>query len=176
MKYLKFTYVDAITGTPITEATASNGPKFPDVEGLEFSFALESQYTTNTPTFFGTCPDEAITMVPGVIDVLTEVDFLQAQTDEIANRAAVAMVRAKIARQVEVDAITVTTQSGKVFDGDEVSQGRMARTIIALNPGETTLWILADNTPDPNVTREELQEALRLAGEAQTAIWVRPYL
>lgn len=86
MKYLKYTYVDAITGIPVNEAPATNGPKAPDVEGLEFSFALESQYPTNTPTFFGTCPDESITMVPGVIDVLTEADFLRAQKDEMFAR------------------------------------------------------------------------------------------
>lgn len=33
---------------------------------------------------------------------------------------------------------------------------------------------LADNKPS-TATREELREALRLAGEAQTTIWVRPY-
>jgi hypothetical protein len=86
MKYLKFTYVDAVTGTPVSEAPATNGPKFPDVDGLEFSFALESQYPTSVPIFFGTCPDESITMVPGVIDALTEADFLQAQKDEMHAR------------------------------------------------------------------------------------------
>lgn len=86
MKYLKFTYVDAVTGVPVSEAPATNGPKFPDVEGLQFAFALESCYPTNTPTFFGMCPDESITMVPGVIDVLTEADFLRAQKDEMFAR------------------------------------------------------------------------------------------
>lgn len=80
----------------------------------------------------------------------------------------------KAARVAEVDAIVVTTPAGNIFDGDEEAQGRMARTITALDPGETTLWVLADNKP-ATVTREELREALRLAGEAQTTIWVRPY-
>ena len=50
----------------------------------------------------------------------------------------------------------------------------MSRAITALNPLESTVWVLADNNPT-EVTREELQEALRLAGAAQTAIWVKPY-
>lgn len=85
------------------------------------------------------------------------------------------MARAKVERTATVERLTVTTASGKTFDGDEISQGRMGRAIVALDPLETTLWILADNTPDPNVSREELREALRLAGAAQTAVWVAPY-
>ena len=81
---------------------------------------------------------------------------------------------AKTLRQAEVNAIVITTASGKDFDGDEQSQDRMSRAINAMNTLETTLWVLSDNTPTM-VSREELQEALRLAGAAQTAIWVKPY-
>ena len=95
--------------------------------------------------------------------------------EELSHRQAQRLQELKAAREIEVANIKVTTQSGKTFDGDEKSQDRMSRAINSLNPGETTLWILADNTPDPNVSREELQEALRLAGAAHTAIWVRPY-
>lgn len=72
-----------------------------------------------------------------------------------------------------VDSIVVTTRSGKSFDGDETSQGRMARAIIALNAAgitETT-WVLATNIPTL-VTIQELTEALMLAGAEQTRIWV----
>ena len=60
------------------------------------------------------------------------------------------------------------------FDGDETSQDRMARSIVALNDGETVQWVLADNSV-AQVTKEQLRQALRLAGEAQTAIWADPY-
>lgn len=76
-------------------------------------------------------------------------------------------------RQEMVDSIVVTTRSGKSFDGDETSQGRMARAIIALNAAgitETT-WVLATNIPTL-VTIQELTEALMLAGAEQTRIWV----
>jgi hypothetical protein len=88
--------------------------------------------------------------------------------------AQVMVAKAKVQRQATVDVIIVTTASGKAFDGDETSQGRMSRAINALDPLETTVWILADNTPTM-VTREELREALRLAGAAQTAVWAAPY-
>lgn len=90
--------------------------------------------------------------------------------------AAEARGAAKKAREATVAAIKVTTQAGNTFDGDETSQNRMARAIIALNaqpqdPAPTVTWVLADNTPI-QVTAAELTEALALAGAAQAAIWV----
>ena len=78
----------------------------------------------------------------------------------------------KAIRQEQVNAIRVTVD-GMVFDGDETSQTRMARAIAVMDDIETTTWVLADNTV-AQVTKEQLRQALRLAGEAQTAIWVLP--
>jgi hypothetical protein len=77
-------------------------------------------------------------------------------------------------RQAAVDAITVAV-NGKVFDGDEISQGRMARALrVADITGQTSCtWVLHDNSA-VEVTREELAQALSLAMEAQGAIWVIP--
>lgn len=80
----------------------------------------------------------------------------------------------KAQRAAQVDAIKVTTQAGNTFDGDEVSQGRMARAIIALDAaasGTTVNWVLADNSVI-QASALELTEALALAGSAQAAIWV----
>lgn len=79
----------------------------------------------------------------------------------------------KAERAAAVAAIKVTTQAGNTFDGDEVSQGRMARAIIALGTGlaPSVTWVLADNTTI-DATAAELTEALVLAGMAQAAIWV----
>ena len=78
----------------------------------------------------------------------------------------------KAQRQLLVDDIKVTV-GGKVFDGDETSQTRMARAAVAMTDQETILWVLADNTPT-QCAKVELVEALRLAGEEQTKIWVMP--
>lgn len=83
---------------------------------------------------------------------------------------------AKIARAAAVEAITVTTSAGHVFNGDETSQTRMARAIIALNaqpqtPVPTIPWVLANNAVAA-VTAAELTQALALAGAAQAAVWV----
>lgn len=80
----------------------------------------------------------------------------------------------KAQRAAQVEAIKVTTQAGNTFDGDEISQGRMARAVIALGsagPGTTVNWVLADNSVI-QATALELTEALALAGAAQAAIWV----
>jgi len=78
---------------------------------------------------------------------------------------------AKAAREVAVRAIKVTTAAGNTFDGDEVSQNRMSRAVSGLEPGASISWVLADNM-SAAIPREELKEALLLAGSAATAIWV----
>lgn len=81
---------------------------------------------------------------------------------------------AKIARSEAVAAIVVEV-NGKSFNGDETSQNRMARAILALTTaGQTdTQWALADNSFS-DVTLQELQEALALAGAEQTRLWALP--
>lgn len=79
----------------------------------------------------------------------------------------------KIKRAEAVANIKVTTAAGNTFDGDEESQGRMTRAIIALSTGlaPSVNWVLADNSVIA-ATAAELTEALVLAGMAQAAIWV----
>jgi len=85
-----------------------------------------------------------------------------------------ARAEAKAERQAQVNAILVTTATGNTFQGDEISQGRMARVLSAyaeeLPDGEVQ-WVLADNSV-ASVTMAELDEALRLAVDAQNAIWI----
>lgn len=92
-------------------------------------------------------------------------------TEEELQARALAM--AKSERADAVSNITVEVD-GLVFDGDEKSQERMARSIVALNDGETITWVLHDNTI-ANVTKEQLKTALRLAGQKQTELWTKPY-
>lgn len=95
-------------------------------------------------------------------------DPLDAQAAQAAQ-----VQQSKAARTEAVARIQVTTGSGKVFDGDEVSQTRMARAVVALQAAgqSETVWVLADNTP-ATVTLAELAEALALAGTEQTRLWV----
>lgn len=99
MQYLKFTHVDAITRVPVTTEPAANGPEYPSVAGLEFVWARESQFPTETPELFGTCPDGVNVDVPGVLAVLSEADFDAAREAEDRARvpSAVTMRQARLA-------------------------------------------------------------------------------
>lgn len=90
-----------------------------------------------------------------------------------ARAAAQAREAAKSARTAAVEALTVTTAAGHTFDGDETSQTRMVRAIVALQATATPsiTWVLANNTAI-QATAAELTEALALAGAAQAAVWV----
>ena len=86
--------------------------------------------------------------------------------------------RLRAERAEAVSKITVEVD-GMVFDGDETSQDRIARTITAAtaagyDPDDTTTWVLHDNTV-AEVTIKQLSEALLAAGLKQTELWVIPY-
>lgn len=83
MKYLCYTYVDAKTGVPCTQAPMRNGPASPPVPGLAFGFALESAYPTAQPLFYGACPDESEVAVLGVLAVLTQAQYQAAHDAEM---------------------------------------------------------------------------------------------
>ena len=99
-----------------------------------------------------------------------EIAALPVVTEEDLAREARELFKQERAKAV---AAIVVEVDGLLFDGDEISQGRMARAIVAMEEEETALWVLANNE-DVLVTRAQLKEALRLAGAAQTAVWVMP--
>ena len=88
------------------------------------------------------------------------------------------LARLRAERAEAVSKITVEVD-GMVFDGDEISQDRIARTITAATaagygPDDTTTWVLHNNTV-AKVTIKQLSEALLAAGLKQTELWVVPY-
>ena len=100
------------------------------------------------------------------------IDWSKMRTaEQLAAEQALADYEAwKAERQERVNAITVEVD-GMAFDGDELSQGRMARAVTAADQlTDTTQWTLHDNSV-VTVTAQQLKTACRLAGEAQTAIW-----
>ncbi len=72
-----------------------------------------------------------------------------------------------------VSDITVTTSTGKVFDGDETSQNRICRmiTIMEAKNIPTAKWKLHGSKTETDVTKDEFVEALFLAGTKQTQLW-----
>lgn len=92
MKYIKYTYVD--------------GNHMPQVDGLEFVWARESQYPTDKPEFFGTCHDGSDTDVEGVLAELTEQQYSGALQQEIADRKALLTQRNNKAYESAIDQMT----------------------------------------------------------------------
>lgn len=112
----------------------------------------------------------------GSQDAWIKPGLVQISDDDLAAlRAAAVDHRSewKIRRAERVSAIKVTTSAGHIFDGDEESQGRMARAILGLQslPGGSVTWVLADNSVQ-EVGAAELTEALALAGAEQARLWV----
>lgn len=133
--------------------------------------------------FDGIYPPEAAKWCNENKCYITEIESLEGVRRFIINAipeqseeeiAAAELIKAKEERAEYVSKIVVEVD-GMLFDGDEKSQDRMTRSIIALDLGEKVQWVLADNTIKM-VTRAQLREALRKAGEAQTAIWADPYV
>jgi len=91
--------------------------------------------------------------------VITELDL------QVAAREAFKMKRTEAVNQIVVEV------DGLLFDGDEVAQGRIARSATAMHDNETITWVLANNTPAA-VTKVQLIRALRLAGAAQEKLWM----
>ena len=67
-----------------------------------------------------------------------------------------------------------------VFDADETSQNRMSRVVAGAQAlgvdleTTTQIWVLADNTiAQPTVA--QLAQALKLAGQKQSELWIVPY-
>lgn len=76
----------------------------------------------------------------------------------------------KTGRSIAVDNIVVT-YNGVDYQGDEVSQGRLSRAILALPDDTTTLsWVALDNT-EHALTRVDMKMMLLDAGMQQAAIW-----
>ena len=135
---------------------------------------------TAQPTFDAItqrCFRDGCEQVNGAWQYKWTVEALDKDAITVNQAAADALARAtaKVDRAKAVEAIKVTTAAGNTFDGDETSQGRMARAIIALSTGlaPSVTWVLADNSTI-QATSAELTEALVLAGMAQAAIWVIP--
>jgi hypothetical protein len=172
-------YINTTSSTQVSEQdiralhpnTSFPHPFVPPAE-YAYIFPAPSNYDSATHAVVPSVPEQTVlghweqrwTLVP----LSEEVIAANAAQAAIATREA-----AKQARTTAVAAIKVTTQAGNEFDGDEVSQGRMARAILGLSTGlaPSVAWVLADNTVI-QATSDELVEALVLAGQEQAALWV----
>lgn len=154
-----------------------DGEKLPDgVEEIDYNKENESCWINGKA--FQTFPNEFAERVLTLVESLNSNKEKREEAERLANmteeeKAAHELEQAKSERAEAVSKITVEVD-GMIFDGDEESQQRVARSIIALEDGETMPWVLYDNTI-AEVTKEQLKQVLRLAGQKQSELWVVPY-
>ena len=133
MKYIQYTYVDAVTGISIAAQPAANGPVNPDVKGLDFVWARQSAYPTNVPEFFGACDDDADLFVDGVVKAIGESKFGQLQAQEMLARAEIATERLKMAGIEILETMCSATkddQNGLTAIAMGVTLARMSATTL----------------------------------------------
>lgn len=108
-----------------------------------------------------------------VLEGATNIEYIdQSLNDVWTNLSTNPNDEAKKERATEVKNIKITTSYGNTFDGDELSQNRMVRALSVMKDSDLVTWKLANNT-FVEVSKQELEEALFLAGKEQTKIWMR---
>lgn len=143
MRYLKFTYIDAVTGVPITAAPARNGPVMPAISGLGFGFALESRYPADAPALYGTCPDDADLNFPGVLAELTEAEYQATLQGELTARLSKARAASIAANNQAYNAATdqLTADYPQREKDTWPTQNAEADAWVADPSGAVTPWI-----------------------------------
>lgn len=94
MKYIVITEVDVDTKIPCTVAPMRTGPMLPMVNGLVMDWADMSTWPVEhengiylrAPKYYGTCDDDADTTIPGILEVLSEAEWMQRKHDEFYAR------------------------------------------------------------------------------------------
>lgn len=95
MKYIVITEVDAQTKVPCTVEPQRTGPSMPSVQGLELDWADISTWPVQlsadgtylrAPKYYGTCDDDADLTIPGVLEVLTQEEWMGRKHDEFYAR------------------------------------------------------------------------------------------
>lgn len=93
--YICVTEVDSNTKIPCTQEPQRTGPSMPKVKGLALDWADKSTWPVElapdgtylrAPKYYGTCDDDADTSIAGVLEVLTEAEWMQRKHDEFYAR------------------------------------------------------------------------------------------
>lgn len=91
MKYIVLTEVDAKTKALCTSAPMSTGPTIPQIKGLVLDWADKSTWPVplhksgayvRAPKYYATCDDDANLNVVGVLEELTQAEWMTRKHDE----------------------------------------------------------------------------------------------
>ena len=95
MKHIVITEVDAVTKIPCTTEPQRTGPSIPKIKGLVLDWADKSTWPVEldptgrylrAPKYYGTCDDDADLTVAGVLEELTQVEWMTRKHDEFYAR------------------------------------------------------------------------------------------
>lgn len=93
--YICITEIDAATKIPCTVEPQRTGPSMPAIKGLQHQWQDTSTWPVEVapdgtylraPKYYATCDDDADVSIPGVLEVLTEAEFMQRKRDEFYAR------------------------------------------------------------------------------------------
>lgn len=171
MIYLKFTHVDALTKKSIHDEPARTGPVFPDVAGLTFGFALESQYPTDKPVMFGTANDGANWHIDGVLEQVTPSEYDTAMLEELEAREALAKAQSasQIASVRYRNETAGFTWQGFTIATDTESQSKIRAEREAAKDGrrkDTDVWKCQDQETGVTLYRPTSNEEMVKIGDA----------
>lgn len=81
-------------------------------------------------------------------------------------------LKGKELKESRVSSLLITSSAGNVFNGDELSQNRILKTltVMGLTGQSKNMWKLANNSI-VEVSKEELEEVLILAHAEMDSIW-----
>ena len=87
-QYIKFTYVDKLTEQSVSKQPARNGQTLPNIEGLNYDFALQSKWPVSKThaELFGTCLDSSNIDISGVLEKITETEYNEIKQQELVAR------------------------------------------------------------------------------------------
>jgi hypothetical protein len=89
--YICVTEIDAVTKILCTVEPQRTGPSMPDVKGYKYIWNDSSTWPVEVasdgtylraPKYYGTCDDDADTTISGVLQVLTEAEYIAAKIAE----------------------------------------------------------------------------------------------
>jgi len=89
--YICITEVDAVTKIVCTAEPQRTGPSMPEIKGFVFQWNNQSTWPVEVasdgtylraPRYYGTCDDDADTTIEGVLEVLTEEEYITLRTAE----------------------------------------------------------------------------------------------
>jgi hypothetical protein len=95
MKHIVLTEVDVKTKVPCTVEPQRTGPSIPKVKGLVLDWADKSTWPValapngkylRAPKYYGTCDEDANVDIPGVLEVITEIEWMTRKHDEFYAR------------------------------------------------------------------------------------------